>query len=410
MSAPIDPIYADVALEDFDNLSICLDCAKHPSLKRYIDMHGTVGPVCGVCHFREHPYRCCDLGHKTSLINVLKALIRLHYNEFDYNRHWGADLEPEELLSQENPILEHTPTADRTRSPEQSEGFLRDLFSQLPYPDPADGLSLYAGHDEHIGRMLQLSLKDSISPELESFQARLANENYYDVEPHVRTLIENLAERMTQSISKGTRFFRARIGVEARFLDHEAPGLLLPLVRQPFSGKSLGAPPPQITGAGRLNRSGVSFLYVASDAVTAACEVRPHPGHYFSIGEFECDRDLKIAAFDLDIVDFAQSEADLRLFHFLISAESAFATPITPEEARRYSITQLIADCIRQCGFDGVAFKSSVSKGQNLCVFAPQSLKFIEGSATAKYVEALSYRLASAASISIPTGRYSRIQ
>jgi hypothetical protein len=363
-----------------------------------------------VCQYRRRPYRCCDLSQKVPLINVLKALVRLHYNEFDYNGHWGADYEPEELLVQENPILEHETIADRTRSPDQSLDFLRDLFSQLPYPDPAHGISLYAGHDEMGGRMLQLSLNDSINPKLASLQVRLLSENYYDVEPDVRSPIEKLAERMTLSIPRGTHFFRARIGVEARFLDTEASGFFPPLVRQPFSGKSLRAPPPQITAAGRLNRSGVSFLYVASDAATAACEVRPHPGHYLSVGEFECHRDLEIAAFDLDIAEFAQSESDLELFHFVLSAGKIFASPVTPEEARRYSIRQLIADCIRQCGFDGVAFKSSVSKGQNLCVFSPQSLAFIEGSATVQYVEALSYDLASAASISKPTGRHSRIQ
>jgi hypothetical protein len=69
------------------------------------------------------------------------------------------------------------------------------------------------------------------------------------------------------------------------------------------------------------------------------------------------------------------------------------ALPVVPGDARRYSITQLIAECLRQNGFDGVSFKSSVGGGQNLCVFRPESFGQVNGSAIVREVKSLSYGL-----------------
>jgi hypothetical protein len=99
--------------------------------------------------------------------------------------------------------------------------------------------------------------------------------------------------------------------------------------------------------------------------------VRPHPGHFLSVGEFECREDIKIASLDADM-QLAGNERELELFHFLYSADQLMATPVLPEETASYSITQLIADCFRQKGFEGVSFKSSISVGKNLCVFKPE--------------------------------------
>lgn len=405
----IHPSYAHFDPDNYDNLSLCLDCAKHPSLKRFIGANSVEGPVCGVCQHVSAPYLCCDLGQKDHLSNILKALIRLYYNEFQYNGHWGGDHGPEGFLVKDNPILEHQTTLERTRIPDRSSEFLHDLLSQETYPDPDKGIWLYAGHDEEVGRLMQLSLTDSKSQHLEALESRLAKENYFEVEPDLLNLIDAFAGRITRTVVKGARYFRARIGVQAQFLDMEAASFFYPIVRQPYSGPALGAPPPQLTTAGRLNRSGVAFLYLASDAATAACEVRPHPGHFLSVGEFESTRDLTIATFDADIIQFAQSDRDLRLYHFILSVDKVIASPVVPENAKRYTITQLIAECLRQKGFDGISFKSSIAGGQNLCVFKPDSFVEVEGSTTVLEVKTLSYGMEPAPAILKQTSRHSRI-
>ena len=34
---------------DADGVTLCSDCAKHPSPKRFVELHAVDGPVCGVC-------------------------------------------------------------------------------------------------------------------------------------------------------------------------------------------------------------------------------------------------------------------------------------------------------------------------------------------------------------------------
>jgi RES domain-containing protein len=81
-------------------------------------------------------------------------------------------------------------------------------------------------------------------------------------------------------------------------------------------GNEIGAPPPTIATPGRLNRSGVSFLYLSTDETTAAAEVRPHPGHRVSIAAFRSLKEIRLADFGaIDVADFSASDATLALFH-----------------------------------------------------------------------------------------------
>lgn len=389
----VDPIYADIDLEviDPEKVTLCADCAKHPSLKRFIVAHSVEGPVCGICQEIGYAYAACDPLRSDELINLIKALVRFYYNEYDYNGHFGGD-DVTSLLSDTNPILEDQSTPGRTRSAERSADFLEYIFSAQPYPPPDKGISVYAGFDDEGTRHLNFSLKSETNRALRELRSRLQVENYFDVEPDVVALIDKFASRITRVVSRGARYFRARIGFEALYADHNS-GWERRTVRQPFAGPALGSPPPQGATAGRLNRAGVAFLYLASDADTAAAEVRPHPGHFLSVGEFESLADLKIASFDADIAEFAHNEAELEIFHFIYSTNQTMALPVLPDESSRYTITQLIAECLRKTGFDGVSFRSSVGVGQNLCVFRPESFAHIDGSAKIWKVKSLHYEL-----------------
>ncbi|EGP10359.1 hypothetical protein CSIRO_0136 [Bradyrhizobiaceae bacterium SG-6C] len=387
---------------DADDVTLCADCAKHPSLKRFVELHAVEGPVCGVCQETGYPYTACAPERKRELTNLISALIRFYYNEYEYNHHWGGDYGPEHLLVNPNPILEDSSTTARTRIPDRTNEFLYALLSAEPYPPVDEGISIYAGHDDDV-RGMNFALKEEVSPILRSYVARLAKQNHFDIEPDLLVFLDEFSDRVTRVVAGGTRFFRARIGVEAKFADHSDFGWRRSIVRQPYTGIFLGAPPPPRASGGRLNRAGVSFLYLASDAATAAAEVRPHPGHFLSIGEFECRKDIKIASLDADIMQFAGNERELELFHFLYSADQLMATPVLPEKTARYSITQLIADCLRQKGFDGVSFRSSISAGKNLCVFKPELFVPVEGNGIVQQVKSLVYELAAVPMILQPS-------
>jgi hypothetical protein len=407
---PIHKLYEGFDPEnlDADDVTLCVECAKHPSLKRFVELHAVEGPVCGVCQETGYPYGACAPERKRELTNLINALIRFYYNENEYNHHWGGDHGPEGLLVNPNPILEDSSSTTRTRIPDRTHEFLYALFSAQPYPPVEESISIYAGHDDCV-RGINFALKEEASPILRSYVARLAKQNHFDIELDLLGFLNEFSDRVTRVVSGGTKFFRARIGVEAKFADHSGDGWRHSIVRQPYSGTSLGAPPPPRASGGRLNRAGVSFLYLASDAATAAAEVRPHPGHFLSIGQFECREDVKIASLDADIMQFAGNERELELFHFLYSADQLMATPVLPERTARYSITQLIADCLRQKGFDGVSFKSSISAGKNLCVFKPELFVPVEASGIVQQVKSLVYELAATQTILQPNTDHIRL-
>ncbi len=171
-------------------VSICVMCAIHPSLKRFVRDHGAVGYECGICHRSDQIASSpADYGALSSLI---RALIRFHYDEWTYNRHWGGNDEPESLLCRENDIVEHAPAPGFPRSAETSEEFLVGLFDP-PYPDYDKGISIYAGHHEKYGRLPPLdALGTSMSPLYKKMAERLSKENYFQVEDEFEKLLSKL--------------------------------------------------------------------------------------------------------------------------------------------------------------------------------------------------------------------------
>lgn len=398
----VHALYANFDPEaDIGAMTLCESCAKHASLKAFVAKYAAEGPVCGICQRVDAPYLACAVAEKSQLENLVKALVRFFYHEYEYNGHWGGDEEPEVLLAKENPILEHADAPGFERSAEKSADFLYDFFSANPYPPVESGVSVYAGFGSQGERHVALAISNSHSWTLRGLNQRLAAENPFDVEPEVDALLTRIGTRIDKVVAVGETYFRCRIGTANKWNRHSS-GWTAEIFHEPYQDAALGAPPPPLATSGRLNREGVAFLYLASDQHTAAAEVRPHPGHRLSVGRYRAVRDLRIAAFESDIAEFCGSEADLDLFHFIHSMDQTMARPVLPGATGRYTITQLIADGLRRNGFDGVSFRSSVADGQNLCVFRPETFAYVEGSATVVAVRGLTYTLESAATLLKP--------
>jgi hypothetical protein len=372
-------------------LSICAACAKHPSLKRFVKDHGATGNECGICH-RSDLIASAPANHE-ALSSLVRALVRFYYDEWIYNGHWGGDHEPESLLCRENEIVEHATSPGFPRSAETSEEFLVGLFDP-PYPDYDKGVAVYAGHDEKYGRLPPMNaISTSPSSLYEKIAQRLATENYFEVEDQFEKLLAKLDAGISACLPAGTILFRARIGIARRFM-RGMGGWTADTIFQPYIGTEIGAPPPAKATPGRLNRDGVSFLYLSTDETTAASEVRPHPGHRVSIGAFRCLHDMRIADFGaIDIADFSGSDARLEIFHLGHTISREMSLPITPEDRHKFTVTQLLADIIRRKGYDGIRFPSSVAAGANVCVFQPVLFSSEPASGKVFYVRGLKYEI-----------------
>lgn len=147
-----------------------------------------------------------------------------------------------------------------------------------------------------------------------------------------------------------------------------------------FAADKMGAPPARKASPGRANPVGIPYLYVGSGRDTAVREVRPHPGEILTIAEFTIENEVQlidlrdprsmITPFSMaDEEDVAGVRGDI---DFLERLGQELKTPVLPNAAAiDYIPSQYLCEFIKQIGYDGVVYESSVSDGINLALFDP---------------------------------------
>ena len=131
-----------------------------------------------------------------------------------------------------------------------------------------------------------------------------------------------------------------------------------------FKGYDLsnsGAPPAFNATSGRLNPAKISYLYLAEDPETAIYEVRPTIGQYVSVATFETQEEIKIydLAVELENQEVENWNFDYALFCVI---QQRFSEP-NAGDVFKYLPTQYLGEVIKQMGFDGLRFKSSLKNG-----------------------------------------------
>lgn len=168
--------------------------------------------------------------------------------------------------------------------------------------------------------------------------------------------------------------------------DHEKPDIWyrarIEKDGQPIPIDRMGAPPPKLASSGRANPIGIPYLYLGSTVETAICEVRAQPGEIVSVAAFALDFGLKIvdlrAPRTLVSPFLEEDEGSIALLRgdidFLEMLGKELATPVVPDSAAiNYIPSQFLCEFIKKCGFDGVAYGSSLSNGMNVALFLPDA-------------------------------------
>jgi hypothetical protein len=196
--------------------------------------------------------------------------------------------------------------------------------------------------------------------------------------PRLRGLLDQI---ITESDSIADRWYRARLMSGDRA----------------FPLEEMGAPPAHLAGHGRANPAGIPYLYLGSDPNTAISEVRPHTGERATIARFELpelklvdvrDPRTLVSPFLLDDSEVTKLRQDLPLLERL---GEELTRPVIPSGAPfEYIPSQYLCEFMKQSGFDGVAYRSSVGQGVNVAVFNPSVARAIdleEATVTAVTVE-----------------------
>ena len=135
-----------------------------------------------------------------------------------------------------------------------------------------------------------------------------------------------------------------------------------------------------ISGVGRNNLAGVSYLYVASNESTACMEVKSQFGDLISLATFEILEPLFVIDFSRDrAFDRGLSiQHNLSMGVFFTLLMSHYSEPV--KDNRSYRATQIVSDYLRKTGIDGVAYRSSLSpEGVNYTIFNshPSNIKYV---------------------------------
>lgn len=132
-----------------------------------------------------------------------------------------------------------------------------------------------------------------------------------------------------------------------------------------YGAEQSDAPPKEKTSGGRANPRNISYLYIAEDVKTAILEVRPNVTQEVSVATVKMKKDLKL--FDFCYTDPGESELGKSFDLGIISA--AFSMPNFGDESNYYA-TQYVCEFIREMGFDGIRFYSSLNpEGKNIVLF-----------------------------------------
>lgn len=135
---------------------------------------------------------------------------------------------------------------------------------------------------------------------------------------------------------------------------------------------------------GRANSKGIPCLYVATDKETAMSEVRPWLGAILSVGQLRLTRDLRVLDFSVEQGSnnfhfyFEEPSAEEIVRAVWSDIDNAFSKPTKASDLKsEYAPTQIISEFIKSKGYDGIAYKSALAKGHNICLFDLESAEVV---------------------------------
>lgn len=169
--------------------------------------------------------------------------------------------------------------------------------------------------------------------------------------------IKNLIKKFDVSIQEQTEFYRARIGHFNEHSELQAPNF------------------EKILRGGRANPVGISVLYCAFTIETAISEVRPWKSAEVTIATIRNKENLNLI--DLSKIDpikspfqFQDIMSEVRSRNLLIKLQEMLSNPINPNKSEiEYIPSQFLTAFIKSLNYDGIIFKSSLGKNNNIVIF-----------------------------------------
>jgi len=211
----------------------------------------------------------------------------------------------------------------------------------------------------------------------DTFVKSIKNKYRFHTDIFVKKILKEYCTHLVRVVKKDEMFYRARISGITGHISNE-----------------MGAPPPEIASAGRVNPAGLSYLYLADSQDTTVYETRASLHDYVCIGKFRAVQDMRIIDLTrLDSISVFSAGLDYA-FHainrgHLKRINDEVAKPIRSSDSQlEYLPTQYICDYIKSIqnednlteqAYQGIMYKSTmINTSYNLAVFDPELFECIE--------------------------------
>ena len=148
-----------------------------------------------------------------------------------------------------------------------------------------------------------------------------------------------------------------------------------------YGSRDSSAPEPDKVTNGRANPDHIRYLYVCEDEDTPVYEVRPIIGDQVSVARFRLTKEVRLydltlpkKPFEEQLFDSVNEYESAKLFNAI---GAMFSRPFNGDPAK-YIATQFLAEEIKNMGFDGLRFNSSLNTGGiNVVLFEPDVCRAI---------------------------------
>lgn len=368
--------------EELEAKALCRSCVGEPYLSDEIRREGRTR-TCSYCGRRRKSYAIGEMADR------VEQVFEEHYTRtLDHPNSWQAtmlsDRESEYDWERDGePVTDAIMNSadmpeEAARDIQQLLGDRHDDFESAKIGEEtefsSDSYYEEKGTDDREWQAEWATFERSMKSEARFF-SRVAVEHLSSVFAGIDALESRDGRPLVVDAGPGTNLemlYRARVFQSTERLEE---ALCRP-------DQHLGSPPSRLASAGRMNATGISVFYGATDPDVAVAEVRPPVGSRVAVGRFRITRPLRLL--DLTALGAVASggsvyDPDLgrRLSRamFLRSLSARMTRPVMPDdEAFEYLPTQAVADFLATeatVALDGIIFPSAqaANDARNVVLF-----------------------------------------
>ena len=185
----------------------------------------------------------------------------------------------------------------------------------------------------------------------DKFKVDIVFNNRYFSGTKIMEILSKLEYKRPYEEERIREFYRARIGSFSKSEDG-----------------AMYAPPSKLTVSGRCNPVGIPYLYLSNTKETAVNETKPSIGETITLATFKVNIS-NIFSFinDENFYENPSIDEDVKYLMSLISED--LEKVITKDDKLSYIPLQFISEYIKNLGYDGFVYLSTVGSGENLVMF-----------------------------------------